>query len=264
MAETYPNRFYQHAAQTDRIHNSTATATMPTIWDSLAAAGLTGRYYYSDVPFTALWGTKYLSISQPYDTFLADCAAGQLPEVAFVDPRFEDESSGTSGDDHPHADIRVGQAFVNQIYDAVTSSPQWSRTLLVVNYDEWGGFFDHVAPTTAPDANPAWGLRGFRVPCLVVSPRARRGYVASDVYDHTSVLKLIEWRWGLAPLTPRDAAARNLAEVLDLVSPPQLDTPRYAVPPVVATPCLPASPANVDQWLALAEAAESSGWSVSL
>ena len=103
MAETYPNRFYQHAAQTDRLHNSTAAASMPTIWDRLDAARLTGRYYFSDAPFTALWGTKYLDISRPFPTFLADCAAGNLPEVAFVDPRFLDEGSGTSGDDHPHA-----------------------------------------------------------------------------------------------------------------------------------------------------------------
>ncbi|MGI8699950.1 MAG: alkaline phosphatase family protein [Nocardioidaceae bacterium] len=103
MAETYPNRFYQHSAQTDRIHNSTDTSTLPTIWDRLAEAGLTGRYYFSHVPFTALWGTKYTDISKPYAQFLADAAAGSLPEVSFVDPKFLDEGSGTSADDHPHA-----------------------------------------------------------------------------------------------------------------------------------------------------------------
>ncbi|NUP74123.1 MAG: alkaline phosphatase family protein, partial [Sinomonas sp.] len=201
MAETYPNRFYQHAAQTDRIHNSTATATMPTIWDSLAAAGVSGRYYFSDVPFLALWGTKYLPISSPYAQFLSDCAAGTLPSVSFVDPRFIDEGSGTSGDDHPHADVRSGELFLNEVYHAVTTSPAWSRTLLVVNFDEWGGFFDHVAPGTAPDVSTTTALRGFRVPALVVSPYARRSNVASGVYDHTSVLKAIEWRWGLPALT---------------------------------------------------------------
>src|SRR5262249_7407902 len=158
---------------------------MPTIWDRLADAGLSGRYYFSDVPFTALWGTKYVSTSSPFARFLIDCATGQLPDVAFVDPRFLDEDSGTSADDHPHADIRAGQFFLNQVYSAVTTSPAWPRTLLVINYDEWGGFFDHVAPQVAPDATPEWGLRGFRVPCVVVSPRARRGYVAHGVYDHT-------------------------------------------------------------------------------
>src|SRR5207302_490103 len=107
----------------------------------------------------------------------------------------------------------------------VTTSPNWPRTLLVINYDEWGGFFEHVPPPKArddnedPDINKDYGRRGFRVPCLAVSPRARRGFVSHRVYDHTSILKLIEWRWGLAPLSLRDATAHNLAEVLDFSRP---------------------------------------------
>jgi phospholipase C len=225
-----PNRFYLHAAQTDRVHNSTATSSLPTIWDRLAATSLTGRYYYSDVPFVALWGTRYLPIARPFAAFVSDAAAGQLPSVSFVDPRFEDESSGTSSDDHPHADIRAGEQFLNQVYQAVTTSPNWPRTLLIVTFDEWGGFFDHVAPATAPDVNPDTALRGFRVPALVVSPRARRGYVAHDTYDHTSILKVIEWRWSLPALTPRDAAARNIAEVLDFSTPPDPSAPTFVIP----------------------------------
>jgi phospholipase C len=269
MAETYPNRFYQHAAQTDRLHNSehmSYPSTLPTIWDRLAWAGLVGRYYYSDAPFTALWGQQYASISHPFEQFLQDCAAGTLPHVAFVDPRFLDEGSGSSADDHPHADLRVGQYFINQVYQAITTSPNWPRTVFVINYDEWGGFYDHVAPQVAPDANPAWGLRGFRVPCIVISPRARRGYVASSVYDHTSILKLIEWRWGLLPLTQRDANANNLVDVLDLQSPPNLVAPQYAVPQFQATPCLPATPgatsASQEQWAPLVDMAQRLGWTV--
>ncbi|MGH9061112.1 MAG: alkaline phosphatase family protein, partial [Acidimicrobiales bacterium] len=208
-------------------------------------------------------------ISSPLPKFLAACATGNLPAVSFVDPRFEDEGSGTSGDDHPHADIRVGQSFLNQIYQAVTSSPAWGRTVFVINYDEWGGFFDHVAPATAPDANPANGLRGFRVPALVISPRARRRTVASGTYDHTSVLKMIEWRWGLPALTPRDAATANLAEVLDFHSAPDLTAPRWNVPTVVPTPCAPAVPATAAvptehelTWAALAAKARSSGFTL--
>jgi phospholipase C len=260
MAETYPNRFYQHSAQTDRIHNSTATATMPTIWDRLAAAGLRGQYYYNDVPFTALWGTKYQDISRPYADFLADCASGNLPEVAFVDPKFLDEDSGTSADDHPHADIRAGQYFLSQVYQAVTSSPAWERTLLVINYDEWGGFFDHVAPQVAPDAQPDWGLRGFRVPCLIISPRARRGYVAHNVYDHTSVLKAIEWRWNLPALTVRDADANNIAEALDFGNPPNLNAPHWSVPPFTGLPCQASEYVDFEQWTALRDLAVSLGW----
>jgi len=264
MAETYPNRFYQHAAQTDRLHNSTATATIPTIWDRLAAAGLTGRYYFNDVPFTALWGTKYLSISQPFAAFQAAAATGTLPQVSFVDPRFLDEASGSSGDDHPKADIRAGEQFLSEVYTAVTTGPGWANTLLVINYDEWGGFFDHVAPTTAPDVSPDTALRGFRVPALVVSPRARRGYVAHGTYDHTSVLKMIEWRWGLPALTPRDAAAANLAEVLDFTTAPNLAAPTITTPPFVATVCPPAAVTGAEQaeWPALKQKAIDAGWSL--
>jgi phospholipase C len=262
MAPTYPNRFYQHAARTDRIRNSTALCTLPTIWDRLAEAGLRGRYYYRDVPFTALWGANYLSISRSYGEFLFDCATGRLPELSFVDPKFLDEESGTSADDHPHADIRAGQHFLDQVYDAVTAGPAWDRTLLVINYDEWGGFFDHVAPSTAPDADPAWGLRGFRVPCLVISPRATRGHVAHDVYDHTSVLKAVEWRWGLAPLTPRDSAARNIAEALDFTRPPDLTAPRWRVPAFLGLPCGVDPPSDHEQWHALRDAARAHGWDV--
>ena len=264
MAETYPNRFYQHAAQTDRLHNSTVTSTLPTIWDRLADAGVTGRYYFSDIPFTALWGTKYLPISRPFDAFLADAAAGQLPQVSYLDPRFEDEGSGSSGDDHPKADIRAGEQFLNQVYNAVTTSPNWAKTVLVINFDEWGGFFDHVPPGSAPDVSSTTALRGFRVPALVISPRARRSHVAHNTYDHTSILKMIEWRWGLKALTPRDSAARNLAEVLDFAAKPRLSVPRYSVPPFVATACAPVALTGAEQaeWPALKRKALAEGWSL--
>ena len=262
MAETYPNRFYQHSAQTDRIHNSTDLSTMPTIWDRLADAGVSRRYYYYDVPFVALWGTKYLDIAASYPQFLADAKAGTLPAVSFLDPKFLDEDTGSSADDHPHADIRAGQYFLNQVYEAVSSSPLWPRTALVVNYDEWGGFFDHVAPSTAPDARPdlGTGLRGFRTPCLLISPRARRGLVAHGTYDHTSVLKMIEWRFGLPALTARDAAARNLAEVLDFTRAPNLTAPRWNVPAAASLPCPAGEYVDYEDWHALATLASQHGF----
>ncbi|MDQ4503158.1 alkaline phosphatase family protein [Sinomonas sp. ASV322] len=265
MAETYPNRFYQHAAQTDRIHNSSVNATIPTIWDRLAAAGVSGKYYYSDVPFIALWGTKYMPISAPYATFLSDCAAGTLPSVSFVDPRFVEEGTGTSGDDHPHADVRSGELFLNEIYSAVTKSPAWSKTLLIINFDEWGGFYDHVAPATAPDVSQTTSRRGFRVPAMLVSPYARRGAVASGLYDHTSILKAIEWRWNLPALTPRDANATNIAEVLDFSSAPNLSAPTFLVPTYVAgAACTPLPGGDPeDEWHPLKNRAIAEGWKLS-
>jgi len=236
LAGTYPNRIYQHAAQTDRLDDSLLPlSTLPTIWDRLADHSLTGTYYFSDFPFLALWGAKYAGISRPVSEFFADCATGALPQVSFVEPRFLLGVQGLSADDHPHSDIRNGEAFLNSIYEAVASSPAWPHTVMVLNFDEWGGFFDHVPPAKAPvpPADAALGsdgLRGFRVPALVISPWSPRGTIAHGLYDHTSVLKLIEWRWSLRPLTIRDATANNLAEVLDF-SRQNLTAPVFAVPP---------------------------------
>jgi len=236
MAPTYPNRIYQHCAVTDRLDDSLGLSTLPTIWDRLADAGLQGRYYFSDAPFLAPWGTKYASISRPYDRFLADCASGDLPEVAFVDPPFAGEDSGTSSDDHPHGDVRAGESWLYETYLAVTTGRDWKHTVMVINFDEWGGFFDHVAPQEAPDVDAAFSLRGFRVPCMIVSPFSAAGAIAQGTYDHTSVLKMIEWRWGLSPLSVRDQAANNLADTLDFKT-KRKRPPVYAVPPFVSPAC---------------------------
>jgi len=262
MGPTYPNRFYMHAAQTDRLENTTELSTLPTIWDSLIAANVDARYYFSDVPFLAFWGPKYLPISRPFSEFLADCQTGTLPAVSMVDPRFLGESSGISGDDHPHADVRNGQTFMNQVYEAVVNSPRFRQTVLVITYDEWGGFFDHVPPPTGPIpagdlvAGATDGLLGFRVPALVVSPFAQRREVSSAVLDHTSILKMIEWRWKLPPLTVRDEAATNLATILDFKNAkprrPLYDVPDFHVP----APCATAD----SEWLTLQSIARVWGW----
>ncbi len=233
LGPTYPNRFYLHAGRTPQLDNTNQLATVPTIWDRLAAAGVPANYYFSDLPFVALWGPKYLPIGRPLAAFFADAAAGTLPAVSYLDPFFLGEEQGGSNDDHPHADIHRGQALMSSIVRALADSPLWDRTLFVVTYDEWGGFFDHVPPPVQPDdAGPNLGQTGFRVPAVLFSPFARPGRVDHGVYDHTSVLKLIEWRWGLAPLAPRDAAATNLAAALDF-SRPNLVPPAL---PAVADP----------------------------
>ncbi|HEY8516137.1 MAG TPA: alkaline phosphatase family protein [Candidatus Binatia bacterium] len=235
MGPTFPNRIYQHAGATDRLRNTLDPSDLPAIWDRIAEKGLSGRYYYNDLPVTALFGARFIDISKPYSEFLADAAAGRLPNLAFVDPRFVNEELGTSNDDHPFADIRNGQIFLNEIYEAIVSSPNWPNTVLVINYDEWGGFYDHVPPPLMPQTaldreigND--GRLGFRVPLLVVSPLARRGFIGHEVYDHTSILRMVEWRWGLDPLAERDATAYNLAHVLDFQKGKDLRAPRFDVP----------------------------------
>ena len=115
MAETYPNRMYLHAAQTDRLHNDEGPtiATLPTIWDRLQAAGRTGRYYFSDAPFTALWGTKYLPISEPIADFFA-ASPGRCPTS-----RTSTRGSSTRDRDRPATIIRTPTSA-----SASTSSPR--------------------------------------------------------------------------------------------------------------------------------------------
>jgi len=256
MAPTFPNRLHQHCAQTDRLNNTRTVCTLPTIWDRLAAAGLTGRSYYADAPFLVLFGDKYANITRPLEEFFQNAAAGTLPHVSFIDPPFIGPAGSTSADDHPHADIRNGQAFLNQIYTALITGPAWNSTVLVINYDEWGGFFDHVPPPFAsiPPADQAAGnedgLLGFRVPCLIASPFARHR-ISHTVFEHASVLRMIEWRWGLEPLTVRDATANNLAEALKLDT-RRLGLPLFDVPvgpfgaPCGTTAAVPAGARTVD------------------
>jgi len=259
LGPTYPNRFYLHSGTTDRIVNTMTQSTLPTIWDRLSAAGIDGRYYFGDVPFVALWGAKYVPIARTFAQFVLDCATGALPAVAYLDPRFLGEDQGVSNDDHPHADIRVGESFLNDVYRAVTTSPAWPSTLLVITFDEWGGFFDHVRPGLAPDVQPAFHRRGFRVPTILISPFAPRGAVSHTLFDHTSILRLIESRFGLTPLAVRDAKAANLASALDL-SRPRLVAPVFDVPAGVGFPCPPASATGESEWRELAELARDYGY----
>ena len=219
LSSTFPNRIFQHAAQTDRLSNTYTVSTLPTIWDELASAGVSARYYYSNVPFLGLWGTKYIPISAPYQQFLTDALAGNLPAFSFIDPRYTILDDGTGNDDHPHADMRAGEAFIAEIFHAVTNSALWPRTALIFTFDEWGGFFDHVAPprvvapnSVDPDVVNGQVLLGFRIPPVVVSPftrgNPRNPRVLHQVFDHTSVLKLLEWRWNLPALTARDASSQ--------------------------------------------------------
>ena len=247
LSSTFPNRVFQHAAQTDRLSNTLTISTLPTIWDSLAAAGVSHKYYFSNVPFLALWGDRYIGISKFYTDFLSDAASGSLPAVSFLDPAFTILDDGEGNDDHPHADLRAGEAFLGQVYSALTNGPGWKNTVLIINRDEWGGFYDTVVPprATAPNAVDTdlvdgKALLGCRVPVVVASPfsmgRPATPRIDSNLYDHTSVLKLIEWRYGLAPLTARDASndVANLALALDFKA-------EFAAPPAlpVVTPPLP-------------------------
>jgi len=252
--ETFPNRFYQHAARTDRDHNSGTISALPSIWDQLSpipnTQGIpTGGYFFRDLPFLALWGLKYFPFWHPFapgDTdalgipvttpsFLDTVAAGNLPNVSFIDPSFDTEGNGTSADDHPLADIRLGERFIADAYHALSDAGYLDNTVFVVTYDEWGGFYDHVPPPHVIDDTdpglvdhtgdssmptdgqliPDYTQLGFRVPAIVVSNLAPARVVHDGPYEHTSTLKLIESTFGLNTLTARDANANSIGDVLD-------------------------------------------------
>jgi phospholipase C len=252
LSSTFPNRIFQHAAQTDRLSNTETISTLPTIWDRLAQAGVSARYYYSNIPFLGLWGAKYIPISAPYAQFLAEANSGTLPAFSFVDPRYTTVDTGDGNDDHPHADMRAGDAFMAEVFNAVSSpTSSWSSTVLIFTFDEWGGFFDHVPPPRVvapnnvdPDLVNGNALLGIRIPPVIVSPFSRGNpqspRVMHQVFDHTSILKLLEWRFGLQPLTARDASDQigNLKIALNLQQPdaslPNLPSPLSYVPTACA------------------------------
>lgn len=235
LSATYPNRVYMHAGATDRLTNSSTTSTLPTIWDRLAAKSVSGTYFFNDAPLLALWGQKYGDISKPFSTFKQLATLGQLPSVSYIDPFFLGESpNGVSKDDHPNADIRNGQAFLNEVYESVRNSPNWDRTLLIINYDEWGGFYDHVAPPLGPVSAAEStlgndGRLGFRVPFMMAGPRVKKG-VNKMQFDPQSVLNFITWRFGLDAVGTRANWSLNLAYALDFANPPRTDKPAFNVP----------------------------------
>jgi phospholipase C len=256
LSSTYPNREYMHAAQSygqtaNSLPLSQAGFPDTTIFNLLKNAGVSNRYYFTDIPVSALWGTAGVQRSSQVQEFYSLAAAGQLPAVSFVDPSFQGESQGTSGDEHPLADVRVGQAFMADVVHAFMESPQWKRGALFCVYDEWGGFFDHVVPPRVPDLRSSaeetkdFGQMGFRIPAVLVSPYARRGHVDHSIYGFESILKLIRYRFGLPPLTPRDLYANNIGYAFDFQGKPDYSLPDLPKPAhVISSQCAGTPPAD--------------------
>ena len=256
LASTWPNRYYKWSAQSGGLKNNDPPAgtlgnQWETIFDRGLAHGLSSRYYASDLPFSAVWGARGATWTNPITRYYADCAAGTLPNISFVDPPFRDGGGGDglSADEHPLGDVRLGQAFMADAVNAFVKSPCYRRGALFVLYDEWGGFFDHVTPPHVADDRASanlyedFGQMGFRIPALAVSPyaRGRRNRtefrVDHGLYGHESVLKLISYRFGLGDLTLRQAQARNIGLSFDWEH-ADFDQPALPDPPEVATaPC---------------------------
>ncbi len=215
MSSTWPNRFYGHLGSSQGVTGndmpSTGAYTDPSVWKKLTEAGIDWGYYYTDLPFLAL---IYSQLEDGHahliEQFFADAEAGTLPPVCWVDPGF------SFNDNHPPHHPALGELFIASIHEALATSPLWGKCLLVLTYDEHGGFFDHVPPPTAADdrADQGFDQLGFRVPSLVMGPYARQG-VDSTVYDHTSWLRWICDRHGIEPWNARIAAADPFSGAID-------------------------------------------------
>ncbi len=258
MGPTHPNRRYLQAATSVGIVQTSipevlATPTAPngTIWERLDAHGITWNDYVIDVGDILLFPTGDLTAFQAKaklhtksftPDFLADCAAGTLPQVSILSPGTQDQY------DEGSRDVQNGEAYSYAIINAVLASPAWEKTVLFFCYDENGGGYDHVAPppavapdnippriTVPPDQPGDFAQYGIRVPGFVVSPFAKANYVSHVVHDHTSILKFIETKFNLGAMTYRDANADDLLDTLDFAN------PGFREPPLLPAPGLPAA-----------------------
>jgi len=211
LGPTWPNRFYLHGATSRGQKSNLPVLGFTSIFQRLAAKNIEATNYYSDVAW-ATGGYGKLGGLGAIERFFEDAQAGNLPPFAIIDPAF---AGGGANDDHPDHDIRLGQALISSVAAAIAQSPQWKRSLLVITYDEHGGFYDHVAPPETLDADAEFRRLGFRVPALVVGPTVRRGCAVDDVFEHSSVPATVTRRFGLEPLNPRAEAVNDLSSCID-------------------------------------------------
>jgi len=251
-SQTLCNRSFMHAATSHGyVLNSPFYHWMmhetQTIFDQISDKkdpDLTWKIYYDRLDIVSLTGLQnpkvwknYPSNFQYMDVFKTDAQLGQLPCYSFIEPRFLIDHN----DQHPPVGMQIletssvlaGEQLIYDVYDTLRKSPKWNQTLLIITYDEHGGCYDHVSPPPAvpPDPRKLKGQMAFRfdrlgvrVPAVLISPYIKQGTIVSDVHDHTSILKMIEERWGLDPLTERDKHANDLSGVLSLES-PRIDSP---------------------------------------
>jgi phospholipase C len=183
--------------------------------DLLSSAGLTW-HYYSEVP---IWDPT-LNIQglngsandvHSVNQFANDIKAGKLANVSWITPTGQNT-------DHPPVALQGGENFVTQEVNAIMNSSYWSSTAIFVTWDDWGGFYDHVAPPVLDSQ----GL-GPRVPLIVISPYAKHNYISHQLGEFSSFVKFIEWNWGLPNLGQRDALSQvsNLSDYFDFTQTPQ-------------------------------------------
>jgi phospholipase C len=249
LARTIPNRMYLFAGTSfGHINNDSSPGggwSNTTIFDRLDAAGITWRIYLVDETNSlADWSTysrdsgKVFPLSQYFTDIQKESTT---PQVIFIDRG----GASAGSDEHPGSNIQTGAAQVARIMNGFLASPVYQDSTFFLSWDEPGGLYDHVPPVNmpAPDGiKPMLGSgdqpgtfmqSGLRVPVIVVSPWTKPHFVSHVNRDHTSILKFIETRFNLSPLTSRDNTADAMMEFFDF-SNPQMATP----------PSLPSQPTN--------------------
>jgi phospholipase C len=180
-----------------------------TLPDVLATAGISWRYYADEGD--ALFVIRHIrngpawnrNITPP-EQFIADATGGHLPAVSWLTP----PPGGVN--DHPPNSVCTGENWTVGMLNAVMQGPDWDSTVVFITWDDFGGFYDHVPPPQLDQ----FGL-GPRVPLLIISPFSKAGYISHTVYEHSSILKFIETRYHLPPLTSRDGMANNMLDSFD-------------------------------------------------
>ena len=257
-ANTVPNRMYLFAATSYGHafppHSGDPAWQRPTIFRALTQAGISWRYYYQDNSvFLANWAdwndpqiqANVRNIQEYYNILASPNADQQLPQVVFIE-----RASATGYDEHPDNNVQKGAARVQQIINALLNSAAWPDSAFILTFDEGGGLYEQQGPilVTPPDdltpqdlgAHDTRGLfnvTGFRVPVVVVSPWARPQTISHLQTDYTSILKLIETRFNVPPLTQRDATTQDMTD-------PTNGFFDFSSPHLLTVPPLPTQPTN--------------------
>lgn len=207
---------------------------IPTIFDKLEERGISWKYYIKDynpeLNYRSLQGLDYLPPQVQwvpllgYDRFLDDPEL--FSHIVDLDEYYVDLENGTlpavsyvlllGATEHPLGDLSLGQKTARTMIQMLVQSDAWESSALFLTYDDWGGWYDHVAPPKVDEHG-----YGFRVPALLVSPYAHQGYIDHTLLDHTSILKFIEENWEIQPLAERDAKANNFLSAFDFTAPPR-------------------------------------------
>ena len=208
MSESLPNHLSLVAGTCGGILNDKvpATLTFPPIFEQLDQQKVTWKVYSTTTSwfknFAYVQGSSTANFAKA-SQLATDIKNGNLSDVSWV-------IGAPGGDEHPPADVQAGMNSVCDLINGLGGSQYWNSLAVFVTWDDFGGWYDHVAPPQVDQ----YGY-GFRVPCLVISPYSKQGFIDSVVNDHTSILKFIELRYGLSPLSSRDAAANGMVEAFD-------------------------------------------------